>query len=364
MSEERLSLVDPDWPEFLFHVQRYTLARRFAEGKRVLDCACGEGYGSSYMATVAANVTGVDIATSAIATCKTRYENQAKLCFDVGDIRSLPFPDASFDVICCFETIEHLKKSDSEVALNELARVLAPDGILFISTPDGDVGRRRNYANPYHLYEMSLAEFQDSLKAKFQHVNVFTQELNLGSVLCPVETRGSSEKFDAMVEQSKLNEDLSLSPQLSNIDYYYLLAVCSNSHVSTPASHAFFSFGREPILSLWNKLDKNLKEHRVILEKVEISESNNKILSKSVLENSNKILQLSTEISDRDNLIVRLQEMCTELNSKLSYMEPFWGSRSARTVRKYFRVYSLPILGPVLSAARKFAGRALRYMSK
>ncbi|UWF59416.1 class I SAM-dependent methyltransferase [Brucella sp. 2716] len=385
MSEERLSLVYPDWPEFLFHVQRYALARRFLSGKRVLDCACGEGYGSAYMATIATHVTGVDVATSAIEVCRARYENQENLSFTVGDICSLPFPDASFDVVCCFETIEHLDKSNSEVALNELVRVLAPHGTLLISTPDGEVGRRRKYANPYHLHEMSSREFEDILRERFRRVSIFTQELNFGSVLFPFNQEYFDDTSGAIIDQAKLNADLSISPQFSNKDYYYLFAVCSNSHVSIPASHAFFSFGREPILSLWNKLDESLKENRTLSERVRISESSNKLLSHRIIEDSKLIDELQLEhselvskisysesnngilshrIIEDSKLIDELQLERSELISKLSYMEPFWRSRSARAIRKYFYIYNIPIIGPILSTFRKSVGVLFRFIYK
>src|SRR6516162_2735744 len=70
---ERMSMSEPDWPEWLFHVQRYAYACRFVSGCRVLDCACGEGYGTELMAHYARECVGVDISEEAISTANVTY---------------------------------------------------------------------------------------------------------------------------------------------------------------------------------------------------------------------------------------------------------------------------------------------------
>ena len=60
------------------HWHRYVFARQLAKGKRVLDAACGEGYGSALLADVAASVVGADISDQAIAHARSRYGDRAE----------------------------------------------------------------------------------------------------------------------------------------------------------------------------------------------------------------------------------------------------------------------------------------------
>src|SRR6266566_4861453 len=85
------------------HWHRYAFARRFVAGKRVLDAACGEGYGSALLGEAAASVVGVDIDGPTIAHALTRYGNGGGVRFIEGSCTELPLPDASIDVVVSFE---------------------------------------------------------------------------------------------------------------------------------------------------------------------------------------------------------------------------------------------------------------------
>ncbi|MCW5566616.1 MAG: class I SAM-dependent methyltransferase [Dokdonella sp.] len=116
------------------HWHRYAFALPLVSGRRVLDAACGEGYGSALLARHAASVVGVDISPQAIEHARLRYGGASNLRFDTGDAAALEFQDASFDIVVSFETLEHLEAQQALVA--GFARVLADDGLLLISSPD------------------------------------------------------------------------------------------------------------------------------------------------------------------------------------------------------------------------------------
>src|SRR5436190_10605249 len=80
------------------HWHRYAFARRFVAGKRVLDVACGEGYGSALLAQVAATVTGIDIDAAAVAHARESYAALTNLRFNEGSAATLPLLDGSVDV--------------------------------------------------------------------------------------------------------------------------------------------------------------------------------------------------------------------------------------------------------------------------
>jgi SAM-dependent methyltransferase len=81
------------------HWHRYAFARRFVAGKRVLDAACGEGYGSALLGEAAASVVGVDIDGPTIAHAGSRYGSEGRVRFIEGSCTELPLPDASIDVV-------------------------------------------------------------------------------------------------------------------------------------------------------------------------------------------------------------------------------------------------------------------------
>ena len=168
----------------LEHMHRYALARELAFGKRVLDIASGEGYGSNLLACAAMHVTGVDISADAVAFAARKYL-RANLEFKVGSCAEIPLANESVDLVVSFETIEH--HDQHQAMLREIRRVLAPDGILVISSPDKhEYSDARGYANPYHVRELYRNEFQSLLEAEFAHVKLLGQRVCYGSLVTPI----------------------------------------------------------------------------------------------------------------------------------------------------------------------------------
>jgi SAM-dependent methyltransferase len=153
------------------HFKRYDFAAPFCAGRRILDAGCGVGYGTVRLARIASNVVGVDVSEEAIAHARAHYA-APDVSFAVMDINALALEDASFDVVCSFETIEHVK--DAERALSELARVLNSSGTLVVSTPQVD-RTTTSPANPYHHVEFARADFEALLRRHFESVELFGQ---------------------------------------------------------------------------------------------------------------------------------------------------------------------------------------------
>src|SRR3954469_19774171 len=104
------------------HLHRYAYATTFVKGKRVLDLASGEGYGSKMMSEAAVSVVGVDIDDKAVEHAQSKY-GSANLQFLKGSISAIPITeDHSVDVIVCFEAIEHIE--DHDQLLKEVKRLL------------------------------------------------------------------------------------------------------------------------------------------------------------------------------------------------------------------------------------------------
>jgi SAM-dependent methyltransferase len=158
------------------HVERYRFAARLARGRRVLDVACGTGYGSAILAHAGApDVLGVDASPTAVDYARARYGAVAGVRFLVGDGAAVPVPTGSVDLVVSFETLEHVP--DAEAFLDELHRVVARDGRVVLSTPNRLVTSptgRRPY-NPYHVREFDPAELARSLARRFGSVELYGQ---------------------------------------------------------------------------------------------------------------------------------------------------------------------------------------------
>jgi SAM-dependent methyltransferase len=153
------------------HLKRYEFARPYAEGKDVLDAGCGVGYGTAFLAERARRAVGVDLSADAIGYARRRY-GVHNVRDEVGDLLALPFADGSFDVVCAFETIEHLSQPGDFVA--EAARVLRSGGLLIASTPHVET-TDPHPASPFHEREYSAEDFDALLREEFTSVELLGQ---------------------------------------------------------------------------------------------------------------------------------------------------------------------------------------------
>lgn len=160
--KERIDVTHPAFSaiERRLHYGRYTFVATLDLGRRVLDCACGIGYGSDMISrTGDRNVLGVDVSEEAISEARRRYGSSGAefRVADAYDLRSLSGP---FSAIISFETIEHV--ANPSLVLKNFAASLEPGGILIISTPNGSVTspiRPLPPANPYHQWEDNPPQF-------------------------------------------------------------------------------------------------------------------------------------------------------------------------------------------------------------
>ncbi|KXK08873.1 MAG: putative S-adenosylmethionine-dependent methyltransferase [Microgenomates bacterium OLB22] len=166
--------VDPD-QKGLFqnrmedYAQRYQFAQQYVKDKRVLDIACGEGYGTSIIAPLAHSVVGVDTDIEAITFARERYGSvDERARFVHADaLDYLHDLKNTFDVILSFETIEHVADPHRFLAL--LHKTLKVGGTLLLSTQNklfSDVFFGGT-ANPYHVKEFYIAELRAQIKELF-----------------------------------------------------------------------------------------------------------------------------------------------------------------------------------------------------
>ena len=113
-------------------IWRYKWISKYCNGLKVLDIPCGMGWGTS-MVRRTGLLVGVDKDINAIGEGKRRYKDSN--CFLAGDMKSLGFQKASFDILVCLEGIEHVSLEVGKSFLKETARVLKKEGLFFLSSP-------------------------------------------------------------------------------------------------------------------------------------------------------------------------------------------------------------------------------------
>lgn len=232
------------------HMHRYAWVTSFCGGKDVLDIACGEGYGSALLAKHARSVIGVDISDEAVKHAQHVYGDYKNLSYRQGSATSIPQPSSSVDVVVSFETIEHLAEQSEMLA--ELRRVLKPDGLLIISSPNKKVySEGRDYVNEFHVKELYFDEFDALLKKQFPSVSYLGQRLATGSVVLPLE--GITDSYTAL----KLHEETALAETLVPNDIMYFVAICAaEARLQPSVTPSFFV---EEGIDLYADMQKTLR---------------------------------------------------------------------------------------------------------
>jgi GT2 family glycosyltransferase/ubiquinone/menaquinone biosynthesis C-methylase UbiE/glycosyltransferase involved in cell wall biosynthesis len=278
------------------HQQRYLSILPLVEGKRVLDIASGEGYGSNWIAERAKSVVGVDISEEAIANARGKYQRD-NLQFLTGSVAEIPLEDHSVDVIVSFETIEHVDEELQRQFLTEAKRVLTENGILVISTPNKlEYSDKRNYSNEFHIKEFYYDEFMDFIGREFSYTKVYNQAFRVVSLLCGKE------------EQST---ELSLMGNTQdNTDGKYYIVIASNVNIQTPDISSVYIGDRNEYAYLHQRiltLQSEEEERNAHIAKLdgEIEEKNAYIAKlTNEQENSNAYLaQLQGQMEDLKQII-------------------------------------------------------------
>ncbi len=170
---ERLPL-SPNSPWWGEHRSRYRFAQPFAAGKRILEIACGTGFGCHMLAEAGArSVVGMDVTAEAVAAAAQSF-GSSQVSFTQGDGTALPFGDGTFDLVTSFETIEHVPRY--EVFLKELRRVTREGGQLVLSTPNVLVTSRYP-RNPFHVHEFAPDELRELLQREYRQVELRGQRV-------------------------------------------------------------------------------------------------------------------------------------------------------------------------------------------
>ena len=244
------------------HVHRYAFAQSLVAGRRVLDAACGEGYGSALLAGTAAAVTGVDRSSGSIEHARRRYPLD-NLDFQVADCRDLPLPADSFDCIVSFETLEHME--DHEGLLREFRRVLRPDGFLLLSSPDKAVYTEKlQNRNEFHVRELYRNELENLLQRHFPVFRLWGQKLLFQSALWSLHGAPGVCCLQEVDGKVRASETLTQEP-------VYFIALCGAEEAALPDVGHGLSLFDDAVESVYqhyyHEIRKNMAAGEILADK-------------------------------------------------------------------------------------------------
>lgn len=199
------------------HLTRYSCALEVVKDKVVLDIASGSGYGTKMLASTAKKVYGVDVNEVAINYAKKHYGSK-NIEYKVGDGESIPLPDNSVDVVITFETIEHIRDYEKFVA--EVSRVLKPEGLTIVSTPNDLEFAEGNH---FHLHEFEYDELTGLLKKHFKNIAPYFQ------ATWKYVAVGTEEAFS---KEGEVKISLTNLAPLGRDKYLYFYLLCSNRKIT------------------------------------------------------------------------------------------------------------------------------------
>jgi SAM-dependent methyltransferase len=309
--------VDADlWNE---HISRYAFAAQFCTIRtRVLDAGCGTGYGASFLAQSALSVLGIDSSPDAIGFANRQY-GRTKARFAVGLCESLPLQNEAKDLIVAFEVIEHLE--GWRLFLEECQRVLAPGGVLLVSTPNkSQYTESRGPAgpNPFHVHEFEFLEFTGELERIFSNVRVFGQNHAECIVFSTREPSSSSAQFAPG------------RPEPGQAGFF--VAVCTKQSQSDPANFVY-------VPDAANVLHERERHIQLLAADLQALQADHALLMDahraqiSELERSNTWAEsLNLELQKRGARIVELQQEQDKANRWADALSRELKERAARVL--------------------------------
>lgn len=267
-TEERFVPTISDPITSMEHWHRYQYILPFVENKKVLDVASGEGYGCNLMAEKASKVVGVDIDQNAIERAKKTYP-RTNLEFISGSAAQIPLGQ-KFDIITSFETIEHIPADLHHIFLQEVKRLLAPDGMLIISTPDKEFySDLSGYSNKFHLKEYYLAEFRNLLGNYFANIRLINQNIFFTSQIF-----SSGKNNIHYIEDNCVIEEEKINPTEESKPPKFFLCFCSqvklpqlNNHQLNDIFPTVQGYYQRQIKSLLPDLKNTISQQKLLINK-------------------------------------------------------------------------------------------------
>lgn len=306
------------------HLVRYRWAAGLAAGKRVLDAGCGTAYGTAMLAAAGATeVVGVDLAEAVLESVRPEMPENATL--RSGDLTALELEDDGFDLVVCFEVIEHFEQPLP--VLDQLVRVLAPGGTLLVSSPNRGVYPA---GNPHHHHEFTPEELTAELGRRLAHVELMRQQAYVTSAVLNDEQLGTAADTPLTgMPLYKLSEE---APD----GELYTLAIASDAAIEAPAPQAAMT--DRLALAEWVEASKAheraLQAHRQYIQELEA-----KVVDHSQLQM--RLIEVEQQLAAVPDLVLQVEELShanVQLNQaavELRLVESSFSWRITRPLREW-----------------------------
>jgi 2-polyprenyl-3-methyl-5-hydroxy-6-metoxy-1,4-benzoquinol methylase len=285
------------------HLARYRWAATVAAGKRVLDAGCGTAYGTAMLAEGGATaVVGVDLAESVLDSVRDQMPETVEL--RVADLTALDLPDDSFDLVVCFEVVEHFE--DPFTILDQLTRVLAPDGVLLVSSPNRGVYPS---GNPHHFHEFKPAELREELGKRLANVQLMRQETYVTSAILADGTyESSSTEPLADLPLYKLVEQ---DPDTET----FTLAVAGDGKLPVLSQVATMTgrLGIQEFVETMDEQEASLQRHRQYIAELETQVADRTGLQEQLLE----VEQKAADVPGMRTRVIELETALHETRAEL-----------------------------------------------
>lgn len=295
------------------HLERYLSIKELVRDKTVLDAACGEGYGSHILSQTAATVLGVDIDAETVQRAREKYGTGSNLDYKQASVTDLSVvPSGSIEMVVSYETIEHIDKQSQIKFLQEIVRVLKPDGILIMSTPDKkEYSDKYQFNNPFHVKEFYAAEFIQFLHTKFRSIKLYNQYLEVASFIeCPEE---NTEQIQYFIDRSRYKAGAK-----------YVIAIATNGELpKKSAAMAFMHLRREymPMMEELNYCRKEAIECRKKVKRLDECLNENKLSHEELERRAVELKHRMDEINKRDKKINEQKHMMAVLQEQSNQQE-------------------------------------------
>ena len=310
------------------HWHRYHFAARSVAGKRVLDVACGEGYGAALLAESAAHVTGADLSSAAIAHAKAAYAAIANLDFVCAPCTELPLAAATIDVAVSFETIEHIAKQTE--FLEELARVLTPEGLIILSCPNKlEYSDKRGFANEFHVKELYRDELAALVAKRFAHSVWYGQRPSFFSVIAPEQPRSSIApgRASPQGEFMEIEEERAAKATDTLSNPLYFVVVASRQSASLEAL--------APRLSvLADRADWVHRDYEKVMRELESTAARAAALDRDLAQREHSIASLQQELRALQQRLVELSASAVQSKTQIAARDATIAARDAELAQR------------------------------
>lgn len=271
------------------HLVRYTFAKQLVKPSyQILDAGCGVGYGTKELVIGKSNVkaTGIDISHEAIHYAVEHYGTSG-CYFNVMNLEELTLEKESFDLVVCFEVIEHLHQP--EKFLSSIASLIKKDGFFVVSTPNKKMYSDAipGYNNPYHVKEYYLDEFMEMLSGYFPNVDIYSQNYTQGMFIKPIQSEVSS---------CNISTNSSTESSMKDDNASYFVAVCSFEE-SAKISPVILTITQSNIIAEKDKYIEKLRKE------VEIRDESVAVFKSNAIIQSEWQANLQDELVNRDRII-------------------------------------------------------------